>query len=226
VSNYSGRPRNSKLTPGIALLSIRYFGGTDGPMTHCLNCGAERDADICAVCGLGSLAAEFSLRRRLLNHTAIFLLGALAFVVASARYPALELDGILIFIGVMFFLTLGVAIWVERRALRHAEVEALKRVYYGLVPLPWLLAILLLANGALDSSVPRTERVRVIGKFAMHGPVANRRLIVHSWRPGSRFERIPVDLGDYDRFSTGDLADVRVKEGLVGIPWVAGVSRP
>jgi hypothetical protein len=195
-------------------------------MTHCLNCGAEREADICAVCGLGSSAAEFSLRRRLLTQTAIFLLGALGLVVASGRYPALELDGILIFIGVMFFLTLGVAVWVERRALRHAEVEVLKRIYHGLVPLPWLLAILLLTNGALDSSLPQTERVRVVGKFAMHGPVANRRLIVNSWRSGSRFERIPVDLGDFDRFSTGDLVDVRVKEGLVGIHWVAGVSRP
>jgi hypothetical protein len=198
----------------------------DGSMTHCLNCGAERDADICTVCGLGSAAAEFSLRRRLLNHTAIFLLGGLSFVVASGRYPALELDGILIFIGIMFFLTLGAAIWVERRALRHAEVEALKRVYYGLVPLPWLLAALLLANGALDSSAAHVERARVVGKFAMHGPVANRRLVVISWREGSRFERIPVDVGDYDRFSTGELVDIRVKEGLVGIPWVAGVSRP
>src|SRR5271156_5332619 len=119
-------------------------------MPRCLNCGAERDADICAACGLASSAAELSLRVKLLNRTAVFLLGALAFVVASERYPALELDGILIFIGVMFFLTLGLAIWVERRALRHTEVEALKRVYYGLIPLPWLLAGLLFGNGALD----------------------------------------------------------------------------
>ena len=76
-------------------------------MTRCLNCGAERDADICAACGLASAAAEISLRLKLLNRTAVFLLGALAFVVASARYPALELDGILIFIGVLFFLTLN-----------------------------------------------------------------------------------------------------------------------
>ena len=157
----------------------------DGSMTRCLNCGAERDADVCAACGLGSAAAEFSLRRKLLNRTAIFLVGALAFVVASGRYPALELDGILIFIGVMFFLTLGVAIWVERRALRHAEVEASKRVYYGLIPFPWLLAALLLANGALDSSAAHVERARVVGKFAMHGPVANRRLVVTSWREGT-----------------------------------------
>jgi hypothetical protein len=195
-------------------------------MTRCLNCGAERDADVCASCGLASSAAELSLRVKLLNRTAIFLLGALAFIVGSARYPALELDGILIFIGVLFFLTLGLAIWVERRALRHAEVEALKRIYYALIPLPWLLAALLLGNGALDHTPPRIERARVIGKFSMPGPVPNRRLVVTSWRPGRRLERVPVDRGDFDRVSSGDLVEVRVQEGLVGIPWVAGVSRP
>jgi hypothetical protein len=195
-------------------------------MPRCLNCGAERDADICAACGLASAAAELSLRVKLLNRTAIFLLGALAFVVASERYPALELDGILIFIGVLFFLTLGLAIWVERRALRHSEVEALKRVYYGLIPLPWLLAALLLGNGALDRTPPHIETARVIGKFSMPGPVANRRLIVTSWREGRRYERVPVDRGDFDRCNSGDMVQVRVQEGLVGIPWIAGVSRP
>jgi hypothetical protein len=195
-------------------------------MTRCLNCGAERDADICAACGLASSAAEISLRLKLLNRTAVFLLGALAFVVASARYPALELDGILIFIGVLFFLTLGIAVWVERRALRHAEVEALKRVYYGLIPLPWLLAALLLGNGALDHTPPHVETARVIGKFSMPGPVPNRRLIVTSWREGRRLERVSVYRGDFDRFSSSDIVEVHVQEGLVGIPWVSGVSRP
>jgi hypothetical protein len=195
-------------------------------MTRCLNCGSERDADVCAFCGLNSSAAEFSLRRRLLNRTAVFLLGALAFVAASGRYPALELDAIMIFIGVLFFLTLGVAMWVERRALRHAEVEALKRIYYGLIPVPWLLSALLLANGSLDRAPPRLEQTRVVGKFSMPGPVPSRRLVVTSWRAGRRFERIPVDRSDFDRFTSGDLVIVKVKDGLVGISWVAGVSRP
>jgi hypothetical protein len=195
-------------------------------MTRCLNCGSERDADVCSFCGLNSSAAEFSLRRRLLNRTAIFLLGALTFVVASGRYPALELDAIMIFIGVLFFLTLGVAVWVERLALRHAEVEALKRIYYGLIPVPWLLSVLLLANGALDRAPPRLEETRVVEKFAMPGPVPSRRLVVTSWRAGRRFERLPVDRSDFDRFTSGDFVKVRVEEGLVGIPWVAGVSRP
>jgi hypothetical protein len=195
-------------------------------MTRCLNCGAERDADVCGACGLGSSAAEFTLRRKLLNRTAVFLLGAIAFVVASERYPALELDGILIFIGVLFFLTLGVVMWLERRTLRHAEVEALKRVYYGLIPLPWLLTAVLLGNGALDRTAPRLKVARVIGKFSMPGPVANRRLIVTSWREGHRFERVPVDHRDFDRFSAGENVAVRVQEGLIGIPWVGGVTRP
>jgi hypothetical protein len=195
-------------------------------MTRCLNCGAERAADVCGSCGLGSSAAEFSLRKRLLNRTAVFVLGSLAFVVASQRYPALELDTILIFIGVLFFLTLGLAIWVERRALHHAEVEALKRVYYGLIPVPWLLSALLLGNGALDRAPPQIEQARVVGKFAMRGPVPNCRLVVTSWRDGHRFERIAVSRPDFDTFTAGDFVEVQVEDGLVGIPWVAGVSHP
>jgi hypothetical protein len=48
---------------------------------------------------------------------------------------------------------------------------------------------------------------------------------VTSWRPGHRLERIPVDRSDFDRFTTGDVVDVQVKDGLVSIAWVAGVSR-
>ena len=194
-------------------------------MTRCLNCGAERDTDVCEVCGLNSSAAEFSLRRKLLNRTALFLLGALAFVTASGRYPALELDGILIFIGVLFFVTLGVGMWVESRAVKHAEVEAGKRIYYGLIPLPWLLALLLLGNGALDHAPPHVEETRIIGKFAMRGPLPSRRLMVMSWREGHDVERIAVDRNDFDRFTRGDWIKIKVMDGLVGIPWIAGVSR-
>lgn len=198
---------------------------TNKTMTRCLNCGAEREEDICDACGLSSSAAEFSLRRKLLNRTAIFLLGALTFVVASGPYPPLDLDGILIFMGLLFFLTLGLAIWLERRALNHGEVEALKRIYYGLIPVPWLLAALLIGNGALDHSPPHVQITRVIGRFSMPGPVPSRRLIVSPWRAGGGVERIPVDRSDFDRFSSGDIVEVKFQDGLVGIPWISGVSR-
>lgn len=194
-------------------------------MTRCLNCGSERTEDLCDFCGLNSTAAEFSLRRKLLNRTAVFLLGALTFVVASGPYPPLRLDGILIFMGALFFLTLGLGIWLERRALRHGEVEALKRIYYGLIPVPWLLAAILIGNGALDRSTPRLHTTRVISRFSMPGPVPSRRLLVSSWRGGDAVERIAVDRSDFDRFSSGDIVDVKIQDGLVGIPWVSSVSR-
>ena len=50
--------------------------------------------------------------------------------------------------------------------------------------------------------------------------------VAHTWREGHRVERIPVDRGDFDRFSSGDAIEVKVGEGLMDIPWVAGVSRP
>jgi len=194
-------------------------------MTRCLNCGAEREAEVCDACGLEPSAAEFVLRKKLLNRTGIFLLGAIAFVTASGRYPPLELDRILIFIGVLFFLTLSIAIWLERRALRHVEVEPLKRVYYGLIPVPWLLAGLLLMNGAFDRAPFRTIESYVVAKFAMAGPLPSRRLIVRSWRDGESVERIAVDRIDFDQFSDGDAIEIKLKGGLVGIPWVAGVER-
>ena len=195
-------------------------------MTRCLNCGAERSGEVCEACGLGTSAAEMVLRRRLLNRTAFFLLGALAFVFASSQFPPLELDGVLIFMGVLFFVTLGLEMWLERRAARHTEVEALKRIYFGLVPVPWLLAGLLLANGGFDRAPKRIWDARVVSRFAMFGPLPGHRLVVQSWRAGHHVERIPVGRGDYDRFHPGDSVAVAVSEGLMRIPWVAGVERP
>lgn len=195
-------------------------------MTRCLNCGSERDADVCDYCGLNSAAAEFSLRKKLLNRTAVFLLGGILFVAASGMYPALDLDEMLIFGGLIFFAVLGLAIVVERRAVRHTETEALKRVYYGLIPVPWILGALLMANGALDTSPPHIEQSRVVGKFAMPGPVPNRRLIVRSWREGHWIERVPVTLFDYDDFNRGDPIEIEIKQGLADIPWVESVNHP
>jgi hypothetical protein len=190
-----------------------------------MNCGADRNTETCEACGMSPAAAELALRKRLLNRTAIFLLGAIAFMFATGKFPPLEIDGILIFIGVLFFLTLGLGMLVERRALWHKEVEALKRIYYGLIPVPWLLGALLIANGVFDRA-PRVDHdARVISRFMMVGPLPSRRLVVESWREGHHVERVAVSRDDYDRFHPGDFVVVKLGEGVVGIPWVAGVDR-
>ena len=196
-------------------------------MTRCLDCGSQRTTDQCPACGLTSAAAELVFRRRLLGHTAIFLVGSLAFPYASQYYPPLDLDWILVFFGLIFFIGLTLAVVLERRARGRKELEILKRIYSGFVPLPWILAAALFVNGRLDS--PKNVEyypTTVVGKFNMKGIVrGSRRLMVSSWRKGEKIERLAVDLDDFDRFQDGDTVVVAVEPGALGIPWYYGVYR-
>ena len=73
-----------------------------------------------------------------------FLVGIILFVAASQVYPALELDSILIFGGLVFFCSLALGYWIDYRARKRQEVEAMKRIYFGMIPVPWIFAGILL----------------------------------------------------------------------------------
>jgi hypothetical protein len=191
----------------------------------CLNCGAENPAEPCDSCGFALALSEFVFRRRLLYSTAIFLLGSLTFFPAANYYPPLESDGMMIFLGVAAAAALVLAVILDRGARHAANVEVLRRVFRGLLPVPWLLSLLLVVNGRFDTAPPALEVTRVVSKFTMPGWVHHRRLIVNSWRPGQRYERVPVDEDDFTRFHPGDIVEIRVQEGLVGIPWIYSVLR-
>jgi len=194
-------------------------------MTRCLDCGSERASDQCAFCGLTSVAAELVLRRRLVRRTAVFLVGIIVFVAAGQVFPALELDSILIFAGLVFFISLALGYWIDFRARKHGEVEAVKRIYFGMIPVPWIFAGLVFLNGKLDTSRPIRVPATVVSKFATGGLPRSRRLVVTSWRYGRRIERIAVDQNDYDRFHQGDDIIVQAQKGALGVPWVYGVFR-
>jgi hypothetical protein len=196
-------------------------------MTRCLDCGAERTTDQCPSCGLTSAAAEVVFRRRLVYRTAIFLLGSLAFPYVSQIFPPLDIDLMLIFFGVIFFTALFLSVTLERRARNRKDIEILKRIYAGFIPLPWILAATLFVNGRLDNAKNITYYPTVVeGRFNMRGIVrGSRRLLVRSWRPGQHFERLAVDLDDFDRFKDGDTVEVAVEPGALGIPWYYGTYR-
>jgi hypothetical protein len=162
-----------------------------------------------------------------MKRTAVFLAGSLLFPYVSQLYPPLELDWMLVFFGLIFFIGLTVAVFVDRGARNRQDIEVLKRIYAGFIPLPWILAATLFLNGKLDAPknvvyYPTTVQSR----FNMRGMVrGSRRLFVHSWRPGQKVERLAVDVDDYDRFHDGDAVVVGVAPGALGIAWFYGIYR-
>ncbi len=116
--------------------------------------------------------------------------------------------------------------WMVQRARKHQEIEVLKRIYFGFLPVPWILASLLFINGKMDTTPTRQATTSVVGKFSMPGPMGNQRLIVKSWRQGHDAERVQVSRDDYNRFQIGDEVVIQIQNGMAGIPWVYGVFRP
>jgi hypothetical protein len=196
-------------------------------MTHCLDCGSERASDQCPVCGLTSAAAELVFRRRLVRQTAIFMSGSLLFPYLSQLYPPLDLDAMLVFFGLVFFVGLTLAVFLDRRAHARLDIEILRHLFSGLIPIPFILSVALFLNGRLDS--PRNvayHPTSVEGRYLMKGIVrGTRRLFVYSWREGRRYERLAVDSDDFDRFHEGDKINVGEEPGALGIPWFYGVYR-
>lgn len=167
------------------------------------------------------------LRRRLLWRTGFFLVGSVLFVPVSEAFPPLELDGMWVFSGILFFVAFGLGLWIVQRLREHKDVEILRRIYFGLLPVPWILAGMLFFNGKLDTGQPKTATARVIGKFNMPGVLVRpQRLEVISWRYGHQIERLPVTRDDFDRFQVGDTVVVELEDGAMGVPWVYGVHLP
>jgi len=196
-------------------------------MTRCLDCGSERTADQCPSCGLTSAAAELMFRTRLMKRTAVFLAGSLLFPYISQIFPPLELDLMLVFFGVIFFIALTLAVILERRARNRQELEVLKRIYSGFILIPWILSFTLFVNGKLDSQKNLIYHpTTVVSRYSMTGIVrGTRRIFVRSWREGQKIERLAVDADDYDRFHDGDAVNVAVEPGALGIPWYYGIYR-
>lgn len=196
-------------------------------MTHCLDCGSERASDQCPVCGLTSAAAELIFRRRLIRQMSVFLAGSLLFPYISQIYPPLDIDTMLVFFGVVFFVALALAIVLENRARARKEIEVLRHLFTGLIPIPFILSTALILNGRLDAPQSVTYHASIVeSRYQMKGVVrGTRRLFVPSWRAGHRLERLPVDADDFDRFRPGDKVNVGVAPGVLGIPWFYGVYR-
>src|SRR5258708_30709433 len=122
----------------------------------------------------------------------ICLAASLAFRSVTQLSPPLDLALMLVLFRILFFVVLAIAVILDRRARNRRELEVLKRVYSGFIPLPWILAATLLMNGKLDSQKNVAYHPTTVdSRYNMQGIVrGTRRLFVHSWREGQKIERL------------------------------------
>jgi hypothetical protein len=119
------------------------------------------------------------------------------------------------------------AVFLERGARVRKDLQLLRHLFTGLIPVPFIFSVALFLNGRLDSPKHVAYHNSVVdGRYQMKGVVrGTRRLFVDSWRPDRRYERLAVDSDDFDRFHEGDKIVVGVEPGALGIPWFYGVYR-
>ncbi len=146
------------------------------------------------------------------------LFGAFAVVYAGlVRYPPVDMlaPAILFVIGfVMVSLFL-------RQARKEGERPSGR--HFAAALLPWTIAVICSANGALDHS-EETRHATVVVQTRYGSRIGGRRLIVRSWRPDHETETIY--LSAFARFYfPGQQITIGVKSGALGVPWISSVSR-
>jgi hypothetical protein len=155
-----------------------------------------------------------------------FILGAFLFAVSvTGPYPLLRAGPALLCVAAVFIVA-------GKILFSNPKPERISFGYATLVLLPWLLAALILMNGALD---PEHEILHetVVVKQDFYSPWDV--LTVRSWRPGRSTEALYIKTGfsfnsgkwSYTGafFMSGKPVVIGVKPGAFGIPWISRISQ-
>lgn len=107
-----------------------------------------------------------------------------------------------------------------------AQDESVTPKYVACSVLPWLLAGLLLANGAADHSQEELHRAVVINsRYYLRGLDI---VYVQSWRSGKSNESLYLKrsmlFGANGFFLPGESVTVGVKSGALGMAWISRIS--
>lgn len=149
----------------------------------------------------------------------VFLVGVAALIVI-VRYPYPLLSGQLTTLGLLAVCACAGVILMG--VPRDAEVVGRDAFVAGL---PWLLAGVLFANGALDSSAEVLHQTTVVrASYGRRG----RSLTVQSWRSGNSTESVYVSSGYFSRngfYFPGSTVTIGTRSGALGMVWVTRVMR-
>jgi hypothetical protein len=149
--------------------------------------------------------------------TRVSLVGWIVLICSAFPYPLV--DSQRVFWSIFLPTFAAAAIF-----LRGASGKTVTPTYFLAALVPWMLAGLFFANGALDHSAELHYPTVVVETRYSYRSGIRDTLVVRSWRPGRTTESVTVNA--YQRFFyPGERVTVRVRTGALGLSWISGVSR-
>lgn len=116
---------------------------------------------------------------------------------------------------------------VSRALLSSPKGERVTPAHIVIALFPWLLAALVLANGAFDRSAETRYHTVAVRTESL---VPFNIVVVKSWQPGRATESLylKTSLFHYDPlvwFHAGEPVTVGIRPGALGVPWISSISQ-
>jgi hypothetical protein len=150
---------------------------------------------------------------------AAVMVGALGIFIAAYCYPLIDMYTKMSGPTLLIALVLVVLVHVVPR---REEFRKIGRIVAAIVFC--LCAAFLFLNGSLDDHPPAEIKTRIIAKSVRYGKGGGYVLTVApSWRDGRTEESLGVSSSTFYALEEGQLVQVVVHRGALGVPWFSNV---
>src|SRR5271169_102352 len=156
-------------------------------MAHCANCARSFHGSECPVCGGPAARSPKQLDQSLKKYEYVILGGLTASLLATRRYPPLDINPILLICLLLFFTPVLTHLVLAVRKRIASQFDLLRGVYKWTGVALMATSAILFVNGALDKS-PSTQFHACVVRKAAAMVAEGRPTVSRSVHPGVREE--------------------------------------
>jgi len=153
------------------------------------------------------------------------LAGLIGIMVATLIYPPLDRASFVMPLLLLFIACTFLLAQVQKKQRRGDDVSAFFPVTTWLAWAPVCVALIVLANGALDRNPVDSHPEVITQKLVRRGKSNSYYFQTPSWRPNHSFEELQVPYRVFTQFQTNDRIIVEVHRGAFGIPWLGAIQK-
>jgi len=193
-------------------------------MSYAAKCSHSFAGKQCPLCGAVLTPAE--VNEALKKYSWLILAGLLGTLLATFRFPLLDLGPVMLICLLIFFVPILAHIMLALAKRTSSKMEVLRRTYKWAGALLLAIAAVLFLNGALDTANPTKVLSFVVRKAVSHGRggPSYHLTVSPSWRPGREDEQLRVSRATFVSASRGESVAIEIHPGKFGLPWFGRVT--